>query len=243
MEEILVEPRNYLQGTCYGCALCLHCNEDNTYSNCNCTNRSEKPKKTKKTSFFSRRFDPTKTRESQQLFLKVKDEIYGYNLDFSKKFSLSFCTKCNSAYDRQKSSNKQVGNVVSSISSPETVFIEEFKFKLIVKKKSSNLLPAKWVTIQEENFEDFLLSLEISVQDLLSNSSISNDEFNIAYKQLNSNGPGTHLEDENDFKEFINEYTNITNHKKSMAICITMREITLAKRRKENDRKVTHRFN
>src|SRR5436189_1728038 len=104
------------------------------------------------------------------------------------------------------------------------MIIEEFKFKLIVKKKNGSLLLAKWVTIQEKDFGDFILSLEISVQDLLSNSSINNDEFNIAYKQLNSNGPGTHLEDENDFKEFINEYSSIINHKKSMAIYITMKE-------------------
>ena len=214
---------------------------DNTYSTCNCTNRAEKPKKTEKTFFFSRRFDPNKTREAQQLFLKVKDEIYGYSSDFSQKFSFLFCIKCNNAYDRQKSSNKLTKNIVStSPSSPEPVVIEEFKFKLIVKKKNGGLLPAKWITIQEKDFEDFLLSLEISVQGLLNNSSINNDEFNIAYKQLNSNGPGTHLEDENDFEEFINEYSNVINHKKFMAIHITIKKKVTLKKRKKDDQKVMH---
>ncbi|PKY53444.1 hypothetical protein RhiirA4_471653 [Rhizophagus irregularis] len=35
-------------------------------------------------------------------------------------------------------------------------------------------------------------------------NSIDNEDHDIAYKQLNSNGPGTHLEDDGDFKEFIN---------------------------------------
>src|SRR5438270_5870603 len=126
MEEILiVKPRDYLQGTCYSCAVCLHCNIDNTYSTCECTNKSEKPKKTEKTTFFSRRFDPKKIHESQKLFLIAKDEIYGYSLDFSQKFSLLFCTKCNSTYDRQKSSNKIVKNAVSSLSNSEIITIEE----------------------------------------------------------------------------------------------------------------------
>ncbi|GBC10713.1 hypothetical protein RclHR1_09850002 [Rhizophagus clarus] len=198
MEEVLIDTRNYLQGTCYGCAFYFHCNIDNTYSSCGCTNKTEKPKKAEKTNFYSRRFDPTKTYDSQQLFLKSKDEIYGYNLDFSQKFSLLFCTKYNSTYDRLKS-NKLPKNTLPSLSNPknsENIVIEEFKFKLIVKKRNGSLLLAKWLTIQVKEFENFLSSLEVS--------------------QLNSNGPGTHLEDENDFKEFINEYSDITSHKKSM---------------------------
>jgi len=241
MEEILVNSRNYLQSTCYSCALCFHCNIDNTYSTCNCTNKSEKPKKTEKTYFYSRRFDPTKTCESQQLFLKTKDEIYGYNSDFSQKFSLLFCIKCNSAYDRLKSSNKPTKNTLSN---SENVTIEEFKFKLIVKKKNGNLLPAKWFTIQEKEFEDFLLLLETSVQGLLGDSSINNEDFSIVYKQLNSNGPGTHLEDKDDFKEFVNEYFDIINHRKSMVIYIAMKEDTLKKKRKDDNQKVIlYRFN
>ncbi|RIA94303.1 hypothetical protein C1645_818206 [Glomus cerebriforme] len=75
--------------------------------------------------------------------------------------------------------------------------------------KNGSLLPAKWVIIQEKEFEDFLLSLESSIRGLLDDSSI----------------------------KFINEYSDIINHKKSMAIYITMKEVTLKKRRKENDQK------
>ncbi|GES73080.1 hypothetical protein GLOIN_2v1569355 [Rhizophagus clarus] len=187
----------------------------------------------------SLRFDPTKTYDSQQLFLKSKDEIYGYNSDFSQKFSLLLCTKCNSTYDRLKS-NKLPKNTLPSLSNPknsENIVIEEFKFKLIVKKKNGSLLPAKWLTIQVKEFENFLSLLEVSVQSLLGNRSISNKDFGIAYKQLNSNGPGTHLEDENDFKEFINEYSDITSHKKSMVIYITIKKVTLKKKRKDDDQK------
>jgi hypothetical protein len=77
--------------------------------------------------------------------------------------------------------------------------------------------------------------LEASVQGLLDNSSISNEDFNIAYKQLNSNGPGTHLEDENDFKEFVNEYSNIISHKRSVAIHIV---VMSKKKRKDDGKKV-----
>ncbi|PKK69890.1 hypothetical protein RhiirC2_780440 [Rhizophagus irregularis] len=62
---------------------------------------------------------------------------------------------------------------------------------------NGSLLPAKWVTIQEKEFEDFLSSLEVSAC------------------------PGTHLEDDGDFKEFINIfiiyvclYYNERNHVK-----------------------------
>ncbi|RIA98288.1 hypothetical protein C1645_849187 [Glomus cerebriforme] len=127
--------------------------------------------------------------------------------------------------------------VASTLPTSENIAIEEFKFKLIVKKKNGSLLPAKWITIQEKEFEDFLLSLKVSVQGLLGDDSVNNEDFNIAYKQLNSNGLETHLEDENDFKEFINEYSDIVNHKKSMALYITMKEIMLKKRRKENEQK------
>jgi hypothetical protein len=151
---------------------------------------------------------------------------------------LLFCIKCNNAYERQKTSNKSKKNAVSILSTPENIAIEEFKFKLIVKKKNGSLLPAKWVTVQEKEFEVFLLSLEVSVQGLLGDNSVNKEDFSIAYKQLNSNGPGTHLEDENDFKEFINEYSDIVNHKKSMALYITMKEIMLKKRRKGNEQKV-----
>ncbi|RIA93597.1 hypothetical protein C1645_735448 [Glomus cerebriforme] len=127
--------------------------------------------------------------------------------------------------------------IASTLPTSENIAIEEFKFKLIVKKKNGSLLPAKWITIQEKDFEDFLLSLKVSVQGLLGDDSVNNEDFNIAYKQLNSNDLGTHLKDENDFKEFINEYSDIVNHKKSIALYITMKEITLKKRRKENKQK------
>ena len=170
-----------------------------------------------------------------QLFLKTKDEIYGYNSNFSQKFSILFCTKCNSAYDRLKLTK---GTVSTNPKDSETVDIEEFKFKLIVKKKNGSLLPAKWLTIHEKEFEGFLSSLEASVQGLLDNSSISNEDFNIAYKQLNSNGPGTHLEDENDFKEFVNEYSNIISHKRSVTIHIAIKEVISKKKRKDDGKKV-----
>ncbi|GBB93507.1 hypothetical protein RclHR1_21840001 [Rhizophagus clarus] len=239
MEEVLIDTQNYLQGTCYGCALCFYCNIDNTYLSCSCTNKTKKPKKAEKTYFYSRRFDPTKTYDSQQLFLKSKDKIYGYNSDFSQKFSLLLCTKCNSTYDRLKS-NKLPKNTLPSLSNPknsENIVIEEFKFKLIVKKRNGSLLPAKWLTIQVKEFENFLSSLEVSVQSLLGDRLISNKDFGIAYKQLNSNGPETHLKDKNDFKEFINEYSDITSHKKSMVIYITIKEVTLKKKRKDDDQK------
>ena len=98
--------KNYRSGTCFGCQKCLYCGIDLKKDTCNCK-KTIKPTRTNRTELvkhaFPRVFNPTTSNSKQFNFFKDKNEYFQYKFDLSKNIQVSFCSACNSAYQRLSS--------------------------------------------------------------------------------------------------------------------------------------------
>jgi hypothetical protein len=103
--------KKYKIGTCFGCQKCLYCGIDLIKEICNCK-KTTKPTKTNRTDLvknaFPRVFKPNSSFDSKQLdFIKNKNECFQYGYDLTKNIQLSFCSACNSSYQRLATKNTQ----------------------------------------------------------------------------------------------------------------------------------------
>lgn len=99
--------REYLPGICYSCQRCLICF---TSKNCECEKkikptRVSKPKRGQQ--IYSRVFTPNKELQAANQFLFSASEKFQYNSNFDKSFSFTFCSACNSKFQRLKGSDKR----------------------------------------------------------------------------------------------------------------------------------------
>ncbi len=113
----------YKIGTCFGCQKCLYCGIDLKVEICNCK-KTAKPSRKNRTELvknaFSRVFDPT-TNSKQFDFMKIKNESFAYGYDLSKSFQFSFCTTCNSSYQRLANKKKKFNNSSQKIHTSKCV--------------------------------------------------------------------------------------------------------------------------
>jgi hypothetical protein len=102
----------YKIGVCFGCQKCLYCGIDLKVETCNCK-KTVKPSRKNRTVLvkhaYSRVFDPI-SNPKQFDFIKIKNESFDYGYNLAKSFQFSFCSTCNSSYQRladkkSKSSN------------------------------------------------------------------------------------------------------------------------------------------
>src|SRR6266542_1132561 len=97
----------YKIGTCFGCQKCLYCGIDLEKLTCKCR-KTIKPTKKNRTDLvknaYLRVFDPTSSIFNQVNFMKNRNEHFQYGYDLTKSFHLSFCSTCNSLYQRLKNS-------------------------------------------------------------------------------------------------------------------------------------------
>src|SRR5918999_1392484 len=101
--------RNYLPGTCYTCNKCLFCFSNLQIKSCKCK-KTLKPKRKSKPKagqqIYPRIYTPTQNLPAATQFLFSADTKFQYNSDFHKEFSFTFCSTCNSKFQRLKSKDK-----------------------------------------------------------------------------------------------------------------------------------------
>lgn len=102
----------YKIGTCFGCQKCLYCGIDLKVGVCNCK-KIVKPSRKNRTDLvknaYSRVFDPT-SNPKQFEFIKIKNESFGYGFNLAKSFQFSFCSTCNSSYQRLSDKKSKSNN-------------------------------------------------------------------------------------------------------------------------------------
>lgn len=99
--------REYLLGICYTCQKCLICF---TSKDCECEKnikptRVSKPQRGQQ--IYSRVFTPNKELQAANQFLISANEKFQYNSNFDKSFSFTFCSACNSKFQRLKAKDKK----------------------------------------------------------------------------------------------------------------------------------------
>jgi len=98
--------REYLSGTCYTCQKCLFCF---TSESCECKKnikptRVSKPERGQQ--IYSRAFTPNNNLQISNKFLFAANAKFQYNSNFNNTFSFTFCSACNSKFQRLRGSDK-----------------------------------------------------------------------------------------------------------------------------------------
>ena len=182
--------------------------------------------------------------------MKIKNESFAYGYDLSKSFQFSFCTTCNSSYQRLAPKNTQkiqlkegkdtsateattVSVSASNTTSKDNDFSEseneddielEIDYKLIIKKADGTSLPAKNYSVTISELDEFLLAIQNNVTSLLQYEEIDANDYNVSFKSEKAQGAGTLLVDVRDFENFKSEYIKLVATKKVMLIFITMKK-------------------
>jgi|SRR5271154_244520 len=246
--------KKYKIGTCFGCQKCLYCGIDLIKETCECK-KTVKPTKTNRTALvknaFPRVFNPNSSFDSKQFdFIKNKNECFQYGYDLTKNIQLSFCSACNSSYQRLITKNTQhtegkdsndsntkiieASTIILDDESESEVDIElEINYKLIIKKADGTLLPAKNQSVTISELDEFLLAIQNNVMTLLKDEKIYANDYSVSFRSEKGQGAGTLLIDAYDFKNFCSEYTKLIAAKKTMAIYITIKKKELVKRKKK----------
>src|SRR2546429_1795751 len=96
----------YLSGTCYICQKCLFCF---TSESCECKKnikpiRVSKPKRGQQ--IYSRAFTLNNNLQISNQFLFTASVKFQYNSNFNNTFLFTFCSACNSKFQRLKGNDK-----------------------------------------------------------------------------------------------------------------------------------------
>jgi hypothetical protein len=256
--------KKYKIGTCFGCQKCLYCGKDLIKETCECK-KTVKPTRANRTSHvknaFPRVFNPNGPLVSRQFdFIKNKNEHFQYGYDLTKSVQLSFCSACNSSYQRLAPKNTQKiqhkkGEDTSATTEATTVSVSasnttskhddfseseneddvelEINYKLIIKKADGTSHPAKNHLVTISELDEFLLAIQNNVTSLLKDEEIYANDYSVSFRSEKGQGAGTLLVDAYDFKNFRSEYTKLTAAKKTMVIFVTVKKKDVVKRKKD----------
>ncbi|RIA79685.1 hypothetical protein C1645_845011 [Glomus cerebriforme] len=105
---IVKTKEKYKIGVCFGCQKCLYCGINLEKDICKCK-KTVKPTRTNRTvqvkTTCPRIFNPTSSNPKQLNFIKNKNERFRYGYDLK-----TFCSTCNSSYQRLSSKNSNTSN-------------------------------------------------------------------------------------------------------------------------------------
>jgi len=253
--------KKYKIGTCFGCQKCLYCGINLIKETCECK-KTVKPTKANRTTHvknaFPRVFNPNGSYDLKQLeFIKNKNECFQYGYNLTKSIQLSFCSACNSSYQRLAKNLQKVQHTSKdSIKTAKPIIVLdpleskttnrfseseseddielEINYKLIIKKADGTLLPAKNHSVTVSELDEFLLAIQNNVTSLLGDEEIYANDYSVSFRSEKGQGAGTLLMDTRDFKNFCSEYTKLVVTKKTMAIFIIMK-------RKDDEKLVTNK--
>jgi hypothetical protein len=253
--------QRYLPGTCYTCKKCLFCFSSSQAETCKCK-KTIKPKRISKPrpgrQIYPRLFTPNQSLPEANQFLFSANTIFQYNSDFSKELSFTFCSACNSKFQRLKDKDKlakklpktpakkmseksavvDIENIkIESISSSEFFDeeykdIEEIKLHVIIDKKGNKKTTSKALTIKPVKYTNVMEKINATVQKAFKNENIKLEDYSISYKAVNARGPSSELEDRCDFNEFIEDYKKVVAAKKKMAVTVVFEDFIDEKSKK-----------
>jgi hypothetical protein len=247
----------YLPGICFACQKCLLCFNLSPLNSCNC-NKNTKPIRVSKPErgqqIYSRVYTPDEKIPTANNFLFVADTKFQYNNNFNKPFSFTFCSTCNSKFQRLKGKDKHKmkhktnkSKVIVNVESPkvsevhesskvsevinvespkfsevEKYDIDEIKLHVSIEKKGKKTSTSKTLTIQPVEYTNVVDKINTFVKKVLQNENIRPEHYSMSYKAMNSRGLSSELEDELDFKEFIEDYRKITAANKKMGVMVVI---------------------
>ena len=114
MAEVTEVNCKYLLGTCYSCQKCLYCFEFPQQNPCKC-NKNKQPTRTKYPKrgqqIYQRSFTPDLSFPTANKYLFDANIKFGYNSNFEKPFSYTFCSTCNSQIQRYRGADKKAQQI------------------------------------------------------------------------------------------------------------------------------------
>lgn len=257
--------RKYLPGTCYTCKKCLFCFNSES---CKC-NKSIKPKRKQNKpkrgqQIYLRIFTPNQDLPTANQFLFTANTEFQYNTNFNNIFSFTFCSACNSKYQRLKNKDKKLAKKLRNKStlkdkkksvemsnkshnfveieddsspefSDEEYGIEEIKLQIVIEKNGKKT--SKTITIQPVEYTNVIKKINVVVQKVLQNENIKSTDYSMSYKAVNARGPSCELDDKLDFNEFIEDYKKVIGEKKKMAVIIVI-ENSANKKKKSTEKRL-----
>jgi len=223
----------YFPSICYACQKCLFCFNLSQLNPCNCNKhikalRIKQPKRGQQ--IYPRIYTPDKTLEIANSLLFTANAKFQYNSNFDKPFSFTFCTACNSKFQRLKGKDKLAKRKMKSkskvvnVESPEVeeYSIDEIKLHVSIEKKGKKTSTSKALIIQPVEYTNVVEKINAFVQKTLQNENIKPADYSMSYKAVNAHGISSELEDELDFKEFIEDYKEITAANKKMGVMVVI---------------------
>ena len=100
--------------------------------------------------------------------------------------------------------------------------IDEIKLHVSIEKEGKKSSTSKTLTIQPVAYDNVVEKINAFVQKALQNENIKPADYSMSYKAMNTRGLSSELEDELDFKEFIEDYMKITAANKKMGVMIVI---------------------
>ena len=104
----------YLLGTCYSCQKCLYCFEFPQQDPCKC-NKNKQPTRNKHPKrgqqIYQRSFTSDLSFPKANKYLFDANIKFGYNSNFEKSFSYTFCSTCNSQIQRHRNADKKAQEI------------------------------------------------------------------------------------------------------------------------------------
>ncbi|CAB4418466.1 unnamed protein product [Rhizophagus irregularis] len=232
----------YKIGTCFGCQKCLYCGVNLKIEICDC-NKTAKPSRKNRTDLvknaFTRVFNPI-SNPKQIDFIKNKNDSFTYEFNLAKDFQFSFCSTCNSSYQRLSNKKSKSNNSSQKVRTSENVIQLEENIEIINVESTTEIS-------QESTTSDGSTFYNKSKR---SNSETENEdstelEIEVNYKlsikkaDEKTQGAGTLLVDVRDFENFKSEYTKLVATKKVMLISITMnkkeKQVDVKRKKKETN--------
>src|SRR6266498_245603 len=178
----------YKIGTCFGCQKCLYCGIDLEKLKCKCR-KTIKPTKKNRTDLvknaYPRVFDPTSSIFNQVNFMKNRNEHFQYGYDLTKSFHLSFCSTCNSLYQRLKNSgiSNDSSNSIDISNNTYLTDVSEFTGSIDVEAATEVMSNATTTTHEDKN----------TLYNSFSEPETEDEELEINYKLVIKQVDGTFL--------------------------------------------------
>ena len=235
----------YLLGICYTCQKCLSCFNSNfcKYNKNIKLKRKSEPGSGQQ--IYHCVFTPDKDLQTANQFLFAANTKFEYNSNFDKNVSFTFCSACNSKFQRLKGKDKlakrkgktksaKMGDDFIDIETPsspdefsdveeEEYDLKEIKLQIVIEKKGKKT--SKTITIQPVEYINVIEKINVIIQKAFQNKNIKPADYSILYKAVNARGPSNELEDKSDFDEFIEDYKRIIAAKKKMSVIVVIEDL------------------
>ncbi len=239
----------YLIGTCLGCKKCLYCGVEfsirKKMCSCDKTIKPNKSNRTDKVRTVYSRISKPNLAPKQLEYIQEKVTHFKYSLDFNTEFKFSFCSTCNSAFQRLKpktfTSHDADSELENNLDNDNSIDLNEpaddsyeisekseaeqiISFNLMIKSSTGPTLPSKWVEIEVSSLDDILADVHHYVVKLTGNKGIMHSDYLVSYKPEKVGGVGMQLIDAQDYKKFLLDYKKLVDKKKNMVILVSLKK-------------------